>query len=108
MEMLPFPYVATTFEGDPGLVHGAADDPDDSEPEPMVLIARTFTVYEVPFEIAVPEPGEYVALGAARQAAWALSQSPTPPNWNVSNFKIIEKKASSPELYAQYQQLILG
>lgn len=67
-------------------------------------VAATFFDYE----IAVPEPGEYVALGAARQAAWALSQSPTPPNWNVSNFKIIEKKASSPELYAQYQQLILG
>ena len=27
------------------------------------------------------EPGEYVALGAARQAAWVLAGSPDPPEW---------------------------
>lgn len=32
-------------------------------------------------EIVVPEPAEYVALGAARQAAWALSGEATPPQW---------------------------
>ncbi|GLY70287.1 xylulokinase [Amycolatopsis taiwanensis] len=32
-------------------------------------------------EILVPEPEEYVALGAARQAAWALSGDPEPPQW---------------------------
>ncbi len=31
--------------------------------------------------IAVPEPDEYVALGAARQAAWALAGTPEPPDW---------------------------
>jgi len=31
--------------------------------------------------VGVPEPGEYVALGAARQAAWALAGSPEPPEW---------------------------
>ena len=31
--------------------------------------------------VAVPEPGEYVADGAARQAAWALSGSAAPPDW---------------------------
>jgi xylulokinase len=31
--------------------------------------------------VSVPEPGEYVALGAARQAAWALAGSPEPPEW---------------------------
>ena len=31
--------------------------------------------------VAVPEPAEYVALGAARQAAWALSGAPEPPSW---------------------------
>ncbi|MGH8823800.1 MAG: xylulokinase [Jiangellaceae bacterium] len=31
--------------------------------------------------IVVPAPGEYVARGAARQAAWALSGEPTPPAW---------------------------
>jgi xylulokinase len=31
--------------------------------------------------VAVPAQGEYVALGAARQAAWALAGTPEPPNW---------------------------
>ena len=31
--------------------------------------------------VLVPAPAEYVALGAARQAAWALSGSPRPPAW---------------------------
>ena len=30
----------------------------------------------------VPEPAEYVALGAARQAAWALAGTPEPPAWS--------------------------
>lgn len=32
-------------------------------------------------DVVVPEPGEYVALGAARQAAWALAGSAAPPRW---------------------------
>ena len=31
--------------------------------------------------VDVPEPEEYVALGAARQAAWALAGTPDPPAW---------------------------
>ncbi|MBO2461012.1 xylulokinase [Actinomadura violacea] len=31
--------------------------------------------------VTVPEPAEYVALGAARQAAWALAGTPEPPRW---------------------------
>ncbi len=31
--------------------------------------------------VSVPEPGEYVALGAARQAAWVLSDASAPPDW---------------------------
>jgi xylulokinase len=31
--------------------------------------------------VVVPEPAEYVALGAARQAAWALRGGATPPAW---------------------------
>ncbi|HEY8479497.1 MAG TPA: xylulokinase [Spirillospora sp.] len=31
--------------------------------------------------VVVPEPAEYVALGAARQAAWALAGTPEPPPW---------------------------
>ena len=32
--------------------------------------------------VLVPTPAEYVALGAARQAAWTLSQSDSPPGWS--------------------------
>jgi len=31
--------------------------------------------------IVVPAPGEYVANGAARQAAWVLADSAEPPSW---------------------------
>ncbi|WP_139984532.1 xylulokinase [Nocardioides litoris] len=31
--------------------------------------------------VAFPAPGEYVALGAARQAAWALASTDAPPTW---------------------------
>jgi xylulokinase len=31
--------------------------------------------------VVVPEAAEYVALGAARQAAWALSGAAEPPSW---------------------------
>lgn len=37
------------------------------------------TVFGVP--VVVPEPGEYVADGAARQAAWVLSGGSEPPSW---------------------------
>ena len=34
--------------------------------------------------VDVPRPGEYVALGAARQAAWVLSGDERPPVWAAS------------------------
>jgi xylulokinase len=39
------------------------------------------TVLGVP--VLAPSPAEYVALGAARQAAWALSGNPHPPQWKA-------------------------
>ena len=36
-------------------------------------------IFGVP--VTVPEPGEYVARGAARQAAWALAGTAHPPDW---------------------------
>jgi xylulokinase len=36
-------------------------------------------IFGVP--VLVPAPEEYVALGAARQAAWALAGTPEPPEW---------------------------
>jgi xylulokinase len=38
-------------------------------------------------EVTLPEPAEYVALGAARQAAWALSGLDAPPSWTVPTGK---------------------
>jgi len=62
---------------------------DDAKPERVLLIgggARSEAVratapgiFGVPVD--VPEPEEYVALGAARQAAWALAGTPDPPAW---------------------------
>jgi xylulokinase len=34
--------------------------------------------------VLVPESGEYVALGAARQAAWVLTGTAEPPGWTTS------------------------
>jgi xylulokinase len=39
------------------------------------------SVFGVP--VLVPQPGEYVADGAARQAAWVLSQEAEPPTWST-------------------------
>ncbi|CAM4515150.1 xylulokinase [Nocardia ninae] len=48
--------------------------------------ARSALVAEIAAQIfgvpvTVPQPIEYVALGAARQAAWALSDAAEPPTW---------------------------
>lgn len=40
--------------------------------------------------VTIPAPAEYVALGAARQAAWVLSGSPEPPAWPVALEEIRE------------------
>jgi xylulokinase len=53
------------------LIGGAAKSP--------AIRAVAPGVFGVP--VTVPEPAEYVALGAARQAAWALSGAATAPGW---------------------------
>ncbi len=40
--------------------------------------------------VVVPAPGEYVADGAARQAAWALSGEVEPPQWTRSGTETYE------------------
>lgn len=42
---------------------------------------RTLAPAVLGHPVAVPEPGEYVADGAARQAAWTLSEEAGPPAW---------------------------
>ena len=58
-------------------------------PERVVLIggaARSAAVRSIApavfgVPVTVPDPAEYVAIGAARQAAWALSGAAEPPGW---------------------------
>lgn len=54
--------------------------------------------------VTVPEPGEYVALGAARQAAWALSGSAEPPRWPDPPAQTYDD-APSPQIREQYARL---
>ena len=54
--------------------------------------------------VHTPPPDEYVALGAARQAAWALSGSPRPPAWTAGDSDVITG-IPSPQTRAQYAEL---
>ncbi len=40
--------------------------------------------------VVLPPAGEYVALGAARQAAWALAGTDAPPTWPTSETTVLE------------------
>ena len=72
------------------IVGGAAQNP--------AVAAIAAQVFPVPVE--VPQPGEYVALGAAVQAAWALTGER--PNWPVA---VVASPApdTRPEIRAQYR-----
>ena len=48
------------------------------------------TIFGVP--VVAPESSEFVALGAARQAAWALSGEMTPPEWQLGNLRTYDGK----------------
>ncbi len=51
--------------------------------------------------VEVPEPGEYVADGAARQAAWVLAGGDEPPTWTVAGGAPVEAPPQ-PELRERY------
>nr|WP_221200035.1 xylulokinase [Nocardioides soli] len=57
--------------------------------------------------VSVPEPGEYVARGAARQAAWVLAGGDEPPAWPLSG--VTETRAEPTpgvrERYAEVRDL---
>ena len=60
--------------------------------------------------VHVPTPAEYVALGAARQAAWTLSQQDSPPSWS---FGVTASYTADPtpqvlDQYRAAQPLTLG
>lgn len=56
------------------LVGGAAASPAMQTIAPIVL----------GLPVTVPQPAEYVAIGAARQAAWALTGAAEPPQWQAT------------------------
>jgi len=54
--------------------------------------------------VHIPPPGEYVALGAARQAAWALARTSEPPAWTGGATQVFTA-TPSPQARAQYAVL---
>ena len=82
------------------LIGGAAASP--------AVRAVAADLFGVP--VAVPEPGEYVGIGAARQAAWALSGAAEPPSWEVRIKERAEPRnaEASAELRRRYAGLRVG
>jgi xylulokinase len=60
-------------------------------------------VFGVP--VTVPEPAEYVALGAARQAAWALSGAAEAPSWPLAGTSLEFTGEPVPLIREQYGAL---
>lgn len=60
--------------------------------------------------VHVPTPGEYVALGAARQAAWAAAGGDAPPAWTIGETATYEADPTPAvvERYQIAQRLTLG
>jgi xylulokinase len=60
--------------------------------------------------VLVPPPGEYVADGAARQAAWVLAGGPTPPVWDRPGLRVFEAPPATGvrERYADVRRLTDG
>ena len=54
--------------------------------------------------VVVPPPGEYVADGAARQAAWALSGKPAPPEWSQPGVRLMEADPT-PQVRDRYAEV---
>ena len=55
-------------------------------------------------EVLIPPPGEYVAIGAAKLAAWALLETDRPPQWNLGEVTSI-KEVPTPEVLVKYRKL---
>ncbi|MDO5712156.1 MAG: FGGY-family carbohydrate kinase, partial [Micrococcales bacterium] len=82
------------------LIGGAAASP--------AVRAVAADLFAVP--VAVPEPGEYVGIGAARQAAWVLSGADEPPTWGVRIREEAQPRnaADSAALRSRYAALRVG
>jgi len=54
--------------------------------------------------VDVPDAGEYVALGAARQAVWTLSGEVDPPEWKGASFTTYDD-GPQPHIFERYAEL---
>ena len=54
--------------------------------------------------VVVPAPGEYVADGAARQAAWVLAGSAEPPVWEPAG-TVVREADPTPAVRARYAEV---
>ncbi|MCG7309885.1 xylulokinase [Brachybacterium sp. ACRRE] len=55
-------------------------------------------------EVTIAPEGEYVALGAARQAAWALTGDQEPPAWEIAGGRTLTAEPT-PQVMDAYRQL---
>lgn len=103
-----------------GMLCGLADGLDavralGTPVERVVMVggaARSRAVREIAsavlgLPVTVPQPGEYVARGAARQAAWALSGAAEPPEWTLADVveTSVEATPAVRERYASVRDL---
>jgi xylulokinase len=100
-----------------GMICGLADAVDavralGTPVERVVLVggaARSQAVREIAsavlgLPVSVPEPGEYVARGAARQAAWVLAGGQEPPSWPLSG--VVETQVEpTPHVRERYAEV---
>ncbi|MDR0285231.1 MAG: xylulose kinase [Propionibacteriaceae bacterium] len=79
------------------LIGGGAKSPATREIAPSVFGC----------DVIVPPEGEYVAVGAARQAAWVLAGGDTPPTWPIAGSTVYtgEFEAVVREQYAAVREL---
>ena len=56
--------------------------------------------------IQIPPADEYVANGAAKQAAWALSGEAEPPRWTLGETKELAPSKDSQAVVTEYISLI--
>jgi xylulokinase len=64
---------------------------------------RTAAAETLGLVVDVPPPGEYVADGAARQAAWVLASSPSAPTWDRAGTRRYDA-AHVPGIRARYSE----
>ncbi|MFT3889307.1 MAG: FGGY family carbohydrate kinase [Arachnia sp.] len=68
-----------------------------ASPAVQAAAARLF-----PVPVAMPAPGEYVALGAARQAAWVHAGAAEPPTWGIDVTPVADAEPT-PDVLTAYR-----